>query len=125
MNPALQKIIDQPFGSAQPLLCAMTMTYAELLKERGGDDQSVLRTLDAFTTLPKPLRMQVRNCHAHIESMIGQLRQEGSALDAILWSVLGAILGIYQECPVPQDQIDKARDDMIMALNEARRRSLN
>jgi hypothetical protein len=103
MNPALQQIMDQPFGSVQPLLCAMTMTYAQLLKERGGDGQSVLRTLDAFTTLPKPLRKQVRSCHAHIESMIGQLKQEGFALDAILLSMLGAILGIYQECPIPQD----------------------
>jgi hypothetical protein len=125
MNPALQKIIDQPFGSVQPLLCAMTMTYAQLLKERGGDGQSVLQTLDAYAELPKPLRKQVRSCHAQIESMIGQLKQEGFALDAILWSMLGAILGIYQECPIPQDQIDKARDDMITALNEARRTSLH
>jgi hypothetical protein len=125
MNSALQKIIDQPFGSVQPLLSAMTMTYAQLLHERGGDGQSVLRTLAAYTELPEPLAKQVRNCHAQIESMIGQLKQEGFALDAILSSMLGAILGIYQECPIPQDQIDKARDDMIMALNEARRTSLH
>jgi hypothetical protein len=80
----------------------MTMTYAQLLKERGGNRQSVLRTLDAYTELPEPLRKQVRKCHAEIESMIEQLKQEGFALDAILRSMLGAILGIYENAPFPR-----------------------
>jgi hypothetical protein len=125
MRPALQKIIDQCSGSVEPFLGAMITTYAGLLKERGSDGQSVLRALAAFAAMPAPLRNQVPNCHAQIKSMIGQLKHDGFALDAILWAMLGAILSLYQECRVPQDQIDKARDDMIVALNEARRPSLH
>jgi hypothetical protein len=118
MNPALGKILDQR-GAVEPFICALTKTFAELLKERGGNSQSFILTLATFSDLPAALHKQVPKYHAHIKVVIGQLKHDGFSLDAILSSMLGAILGLYQACRVPQNQIDDAGDSMIMALNEA------
>jgi hypothetical protein len=42
-------------------------------------------------------------------------------LDAIMWSMLGAITHIYQKIGFPQAEIEQARDDMMMRSNEATR----
>ena len=38
----------------------------------------------------------MRGCHARSKTLIAAIRQEGFTLDALLWSMLGAIINIYQ-----------------------------
>ena len=51
MKPELQKLIDQRL-KPEALLSAMTTAFAELLRERGGNDEPLARALAAFTGLP-------------------------------------------------------------------------
>jgi hypothetical protein len=124
MRPQLQKIINQRFRG-EALICAMTTSFAELLRERGGSEEPLTRAMAAFTQLPAVARRQVPECHAQIKAVISAVKQESFSPDTILWSMLGAITNIYQGLHFPKHQIDAARDDMIMRLNEARRISIN
>jgi hypothetical protein len=124
MRPELQKIINQRFRG-EALICAMTTSFTELLRERGGSGEPLTRAMAAFTELPAVARGQVPACHTQIKAVIAAVKQEGFSLDAILWSMLGAITNIYQGLRFPKHQIDAARDDMIMRINEARRLSIN
>lgn len=124
IQPELQNIINQRFRT-EALICAMTIAFAELLRERGGSDEPLTRSMAAFAALPATARKQVPDCHSRIKTLISAVRGEGFSLDAILWAVLGAITSIYRGLGFPRHQIDAACNDMIMRLNEARRLSTN
>jgi hypothetical protein len=57
MKPKLQGIINQGF-QGEALIAAMTLTFAELLRERGGSDEPLLRATEVFTKLPSAARKQ-------------------------------------------------------------------
>ena len=122
MQPELQKIINQHFRG-EALICAMTTTFAGLLKERGGSDEAITRAVEAFAQLPAAVRKEVPDCHARIKNMIDNVQRDGFSQDAILWAMLGAIINLYRSFGFPELKIDGARDDMIMRINEARRLS--
>jgi hypothetical protein len=124
MRRTLQNIINQRF-KGEALVCAMTTTFAELLRERGGSDEPLTRALGAFSQLPAATREQVRSCHAQVKGSIAAVRREGFSLDSILWSMLGAITSIYQAMRYPEREIEAATHDMIRRINEARRLSIN
>jgi hypothetical protein len=124
MRPELQKIINQRFRG-EALICALTTSFAELLRERGGSEEPLTRAMAVFTQLPAVARGQVPGCRTQIMAVIAAVKQEGFSLDAILWSILGAIISMYEGLHFPKHQIDAARDDMIMRIKEARRLSVN
>jgi hypothetical protein len=93
MKPKLQEIINQGFRG-EALIAAMTLTFAELLRERGGSDKPLLRATEAFTKLPAVARKQTMRCHGQIKAVIADVRQEGFSPDAILWSTLGSLTNI-------------------------------
>jgi len=124
MRPGLQKIINQRFKN-DALICAMTTTFAELLRERGGSEEPLIRAAATFSKLPPATRDQMRACHSQIKILITAVKREGFSLDAILWSMLGAITSIYQGFRFPKDQIEAACEDMIRRINEARQLSIN
>jgi hypothetical protein len=101
------------------------MPSTQLLRERGGSDETLTRAVAAFGSLPANARQQVPDCHAQIKTLIEGAKQEGFTVDAILWSMLGAIVNVYGGFGFSTAEIDAARDDMIMRINEARRRSMN
>lgn len=124
LGPGLQNIIDQRL-KAESLLCALTTTFAELLRERGGSNEPLIRAMAAFTEMPALARKQMRDCHRQIKSLISTLRGEGFSLDAVLWAMLGVIISMYRAFGFSADQIDAANIDMISRINEARRLSTN
>jgi hypothetical protein len=58
MGPELQKIIEQRF-KAEARLSALTTTFAELLRERGGSNEPLIRAMAAFAELPAHARKTV------------------------------------------------------------------
>jgi hypothetical protein len=124
MKSKLQKIINQGFRG-KALIAAMTLTFAELLCERGGSDEPLHRAMEVFTKLPAMARKQTMKCHAQIKAVIADVRREGFSLDAILWSTLGSITNIYRGLGFPATEIDTAMKDMIGRINEAYEFSTN
>ena len=124
MKPKVQEIINQGFRG-EALIAAMTLTFAELLRKRGGSDEPLLRAMDVFTKLPAVARKQTMGCHAQIKAVIADAQREGFTPDAILWSTLGAITNIYRGLSFPAPEIDAAMKDMISRINEARDLSTN
>ena len=106
-------------------MMAMGICFAELLRDRGGDDEPLLRTMDVFMKMPSNSRKETKLCLTQIKTVIAAVKDEGFTLDAILWSTLGAITNIMGGMGFPRHEIDKARDDMIARINQARNGSLN
>lgn len=51
MRPKLQRVIDQ-CTRAEGLVCAMTLTYAGLIHQRGGLEEPLSKALAALAELP-------------------------------------------------------------------------
>jgi hypothetical protein len=124
MRSELQKIINQ-CSRGDALMAAMTICFAELLRDRGGDDQPLKGAMALFAKLPSIARKETMLCHGQLKTFVAILKNEGFTLDAILWSTLGAITNILGGLGHPRHEIDEARIDMIARINQARSRSIN
>ena len=71
MNTAMQSICAQ--FRAPAVIGALSTSFAQLIVERGGSDEPLLKTLHASSTAPPHLRTQLRECHAQVETMISSL----------------------------------------------------
>jgi hypothetical protein len=123
MRPAFQKIIHGFRG--ETLLCAMTTAFGELLRARGGSDEPLKRAVAAFTSLPAAIRKEVPDCQSQIKAVIAAVKKEGFTLDAMLWSMLGALVNLFQALDFSEQEIDAAKEALIMRINEAQRVSIN
>jgi len=123
MNTAMQSICAQ--FRAEAVIGALSTSFAQLIVEHGGSSEPLLKMLQEHSTAPPHLRTPLRECHAQVKTMISSLKRDGFSLYALLWAVLGTILRVLTECGFPQDDIDSARDDMIMRINAAQRLSVN
>lgn len=123
MNAAMQPIYAQFHAGA--VIGALSTSFAQLIVERGGSNEPLLKALHLFSTAPLPLRTQLRKCHANVKTMISSLKRDGFSHYAILWAMMGNILALHAACRCPQADIDSARDNMIMQINDAQRLSVN
>lgn len=123
MDAPMQSIYAQFRAGA--VIGALSTSFAQLIVERGGSNEPLLKALHLFSTAPPYLRTEVRECHANVKTLISSLKRDGFSLSAILWAVMGNILALYRACEFPQDDIDSARDAMIMQINDAQRLSVN
>lgn len=67
LKPKLQEVINQGFRG-EALRAAMTLTFAELLRERGGSDEPLLRAIEVFT----------RNCRQRLANRPSDPRTDKS-----------------------------------------------
>ena len=123
MDTAMQSIYAQ--FHAWAVIGALSASFAQLIVERGGSNEPLSKAAHLFSTAPPPLRTQLWECHAKVETMISRLKRDGFSLSAILWAVMGNILALHAACGIPQDDIDTVRNDMIMQINDAQRLSVN
>jgi hypothetical protein len=125
MRPELQNVINRCSGG-DALMAAMSISFAELLRDRGGDDEPLLRTMKVFTKFPSKVRKEARDAHDRLKILISDLKTEGFTLDVILWSMLGAITNILTSLRHSPQEVDAARADMIGHINRAcSHRSIN
>jgi hypothetical protein len=124
MGPELQRVIDQRH-SGNALICALSISYAELIRSRGGREELLLQAMECFATLPKNARDETRNCHAQVKEVIGRIQQQGFSADAIMWAMIGAITKVFSAFGFPKAEIDKCLDGMITHLNHARKSAIN
>jgi hypothetical protein len=96
MNTYLQSIGAQ--FRAPAVFGALSTSFAELIVERGGSDEQLLKMRQVYSKQPPHLRTQVRECHAQVETMISSLKRDGFSLYAILWAVMGNILALHTVC---------------------------
>jgi hypothetical protein len=123
MLPAFRKIFKD--FDAKVLLCAMTNTFAELIYERGGSDEPLNRVFSDFPALPAAIREQVPDCHAKIKAEIAAVRQDGFTLDAVICSMVGALVSLYHALDFSEPEIEDAKEALIAYMNEAQRVSIN
>ncbi len=124
MSPELQRILDKRY-SGDAFMCAMATTYAELVRSRGGQEEPLLKAMEMFASLPRRARREVPLCHSDLKAMNRRIHAQGFSDDAIMWSMIGAVMNILGQAGTPQAEIDECRNRMIMHLNEARKSSMD
>jgi hypothetical protein len=98
MRPELQKIINQ-CSSGDAFMTALSICFAELLRDRGGDDEPLLRTMDLFMKRSSKIRKETQRIHAQLKTLVAATRSDDFTLDAILWSTVGAITNVMAGIP--------------------------
>ena len=124
MRPRLQKLIDEGCG-ADPLMWAINMSFAELARDRGGDDGPIMKLLALFLEFNRARRDQAQVCHRQIKCLNADLNKEGFSHDAIMWSLIGAVGNLSRGLGMPASEIEKCVGDMIRRLNASRSSSMN
>ena len=112
---------------------ALTWGFADLLRQFHGDLTLLERTVASYIEMPEDARAAARECQERVKGILVAARGQGFSTTALAWAMLGALSNITGQVLHAQirnpkrakREADKFTENLIMALNKARRTVLN
>jgi hypothetical protein len=112
---------------------ALTWGFADLLRQFHGDLTMLERTIATYCEMTEDARTAALECQERVKSILVATRGKGFSTTALAWAMLGALSNITRQVLHAQirnprrakREADKFTENLIMALNKARRTVLN
>jgi hypothetical protein len=134
-RPKIQELIDYAsakYKSGAGVLWALQWGYADLLRQFAGDMTAVEATAAAYLDMPEDDREAARDCKGRVQQMLTGVRLKGFTTNALAWTMLGALSNMNRQmvsANLPPKRAKREADEymkhLIMALNHARRTTVN
>ena len=126
---AASKFQKNPDGASW----ALTWGFADLLRQFHGDLTMLERTAATYTEMTAESRTAARDCKERIQGILLAMRLKGFSTTALAWAMLGALSNINTQTTHArirnpkraQREADKFTENLIIAMNKARRTVVN
>jgi hypothetical protein len=137
MRPEIQTYLEYAAtrfnGHTDGASWALTWGFADLLRQFHGDLTLLKRTVVTYSEMTADSRTAARDCKERVQSILLSMRLKGFSTTALAWAMLGALSNINSQIlhtqirnhKRAQREAQKFTENLIMALNRARRTVLN
>jgi hypothetical protein len=119
-QPALQTYLDSGLRP-EIALWGLHWGFASTLHQFKGHDAALERVAALYASMTPDLRADAPEAKDSVRDILLMLRCKGFTTEAIAWAMLGALLHVVRKsCVYSQREQERYRDNLILALNEAR-----
>jgi hypothetical protein len=137
MRPKIQAYFDYAFvkhrHNLDGVAWALTWGFSDTLAQFEANDRTMLeRSVAQYAAVPQGARAAARDCQKRVQAILTATKQEGFSTTALAWSMLGALSNIqgqmlraYMPARPAMRKHDKIVENLIVALNKARRTTLH
>ena len=137
MGPQIQTYLEYAAnkfkGNLDGASWALTWGFADLLRQFHGDLTLLNLTFATYPEMSADSRAAARDCKERVEGILLAMRRKGFSTTALAWAMLGALSNINTQITHArirspkraQREADKFTENLIMAMNKARRTVVN